>query len=259
MVSHQQRMVSGLCVADVLAHIFLFAARGFGSVRLGSNEILKAKSLEKAHVDKTDAEQVDAIGSEETLDTSQNEEILEARSENVDKNIGEMEQKFEDLLRVVKEETLQLSEFLIEEKRLIHELFVLLKFTLRQLNASFHISAKMIPVSEKVKQVFLNEEGHLILIDDKGGVTSKALEDYPPEVILNVLWVVLPELSEMIVGYRKRISFRVNIFEKISREFRNLHKIFTKHQEDQALEESEAAAQEEAPKDGVRNSLLSKK
>jgi len=215
--------------------------------------------LEKAQVDKTDAERADAADSEELLNTSQNAETSETSSENAERNIGEMEQKFEDLLRVVKEETLQLSEFLIEEKRLIHELYVLLKLTLRQLNASFHISAKMIQVSEKVKQVFLNEEGHLILVDDKGGVTSKALEDYPPEVILNVLWVTLPELSEMIVGYRKRISFRVNIFEKISREFRNLHKIFTKHQEDQALEESETAAEEEAPKDGVRNSLLSKK
>lgn len=231
------------------------------SVRFGSNEFLKVKSLEKAHVEETDAKQTDTDGVE-SLDVSpplQNEEMPEASAGNVDKSIGEMEQKFEDLLRVVKEETLQLSEFLIEEKRLIHELYVLLKLTLRQLNASFHISAKMVPVSEKVKQVFLNEEGHLILIDDKGGVTSKALEDYPPEVILNVLWVVLPELSEMIVGYRKRISFRVNIFEKISREFRNLHKIFTKHQEDQASEESETAAEEEAPKDGVRKSLLSKK
>jgi hypothetical protein len=177
----------------------------------------------------------------------------------VEKSIGEMEQKFDDLLRVVKEETLQLSEFLIEEKRLVQELCILLKLTLRQLNASFHISPKMIAVPEKVNHVILNEEGHLILIDNKGGVNSKALEDYSPEVILNVLWVVLPELSEIIVGYRKRISFRVNVFEKISRELRNLHKMFTRTREEQALEDSETSTEEETPKDGVRKSLLSKK
>jgi len=177
----------------------------------------------------------------------------------VEKSVGEMEQKFDDLLRVVKEETLQLSEFLIEEKRLVQELCLLLKLTLRQLNASFHISPKMISIPEKVNHIILNEEGHLILIDDKGGVNSKALEDYPPETILNVLWVVLPELSEIIVGYRKRISFRVNVFEKISHEFKNLHKMFTRTSEERATDDSEAGAEDETPKDGVRNSLLSKK
>jgi hypothetical protein len=191
--------------------------------------------------------------------SSQGEEASSGSLEKVEKPLGEMEQKFDALLRVVKEETLQLSEFLIEEKRLVQELCILLKLTLRQLNASFHISPKMIAVPEKVNHVILNEEGHLILIDNKGGVNSKALEDYSPEVILNVLWVVLPELSEIIVGYRKRISFRVNVFEKISRELRNLHKMFTRTREEQALEDSETSTEEETPKDGVRKSLLSKK
>jgi hypothetical protein len=210
-------------------------------------------------LEKNQAEPLQEEESQQDSTSSQSEEVSSASFEKVDKPIGEMEQKFDDLLRVVKEETLQLSEFLIEEKRLVQELCILLKLTLRQLNASFHISPKMISVPEKVKHVILNEEGHLILIDDKGGVNSKALEDYSPEVILNVLWVVLPELSEIIVGYRKRISFRVNVFEKISREFRNLHKMFTRTREEQAIEGSETSAEEETPRDGVRKSLLSKK
>jgi len=217
--------------------------------------------LEKAEVKENDEENVGSITGESSDVSSQvqSEGIEAADSKDAERTLGEMEQKFEELLRVIREETLQLSEFLIEEKRLIHELYVLLKLTLRQLNASFHISAKMIPLSEKVKHVVLNEEGHLILVDDKGGVTSRALEDYPPEVILNVLWVVVPEMSQMIVSYRKRISFRVNIFEKISREFRNLHKIFLRREEDQPSEGSEESLKDEAQKDGVRQSLLSKK
>jgi len=217
--------------------------------------------LEKAEVGEIAEEKVGSVEGEPSETSSQlhNGEMETAGSRDAERTLGEMEQKFEELLRVIKEETLQLSEFLIEEKRLIHELYVLLKLILRQLNASFHISANMIPLSGKIKHVVLNEEGHLILLDDKGGVSSKALEDYSPEVILNVLWVVLPELSEMIVSYRKRISFRVNMFEKIGREFRNLHKIFLRRQESQASESSEATSEDEVQGDGVRKSLLSKK
>jgi len=221
--------------------------------------ISEVKPLEKAQVEENDKENESSINGESSDVSSQilSEEI--AGSPDTEKTFSEMDQKFVELLRVIREETLQLSEFLIEEKRLIHELYVLLKLTLKQLNASFRISAKMIPLSERIKHVVLNDEGHLILVNDKGEVSSKALEDYPPEVILNVLWVVLPELSEMIVSYRKRISFRVNIFEKISREFKNLHKIFSKREEGQAGESSEEAPEDEAQKDGVRQSLLSKK
>lgn len=246
-----------MCVARVLAHIFLFAVRVVASVEALVKVISEVKPLEKAEVDENDKENESSVNGESSDVSSQlqSEEMETAGSRDTEKTLSEMDQKFEELLRVIREETLQLSEFLIEEKRLIHELFVLLKLTLKQLNASFRISAKMIPLSERIKHVVLNEEGHLILVNDKGEVSSKALEDYPAEVILNVLWVVLPELSEMIVSYRKRISFRVNIFEKISREFKNLHKIFSKREEGQAGESSE----EEAQKDGVRQSLLSKK
>lgn len=223
--------------------------------------VSEAIPLEKAEVKESHEENVNSVNGESSDVSSklQSEAMETAGSKDSERTMGEMEQKFEELLRVIREETLQLSEFLVEEKRLIHESYVLLKLTLRQLNASFHISPKMIPLSEKTRHVILNEEGHLILVNEKGGLSSKALEDYPPEVILNVLWVILPELSEMIVGYRKRISFRVNIFEKIGREFKNLHKIFSKRQEDQTSESSEETPEEGAQKDGVRQSLLSKK
>jgi hypothetical protein len=231
------------------------------SVEALAKVISEVKPLEKAEVDENNKENESSINGESSDVSSQiqSEEMETAGSRDIEQTLSEMDQKFEELLRVIREETLQLSEFLIEEKRLIHELCVLLKLTLKQLNASFRVSAKMIPLSEGIKHVILNEEGHLILVNDKGEVSSKALEDYPPEVILNVLWVVLPELSEMIVSYRKRISFRVNIFEKISREFKNLHKIFSKREEGQAGESSGEVSEDEAQKDGVRQSLLSKK
>jgi len=216
--------------------------------------------LEKAEVEENKSEETKETVGEESSTYQlplQSGETETADSKEKEKLMGEMEQKFEELLRIIREETLQLSEFLIEEKKLTHELYVLLKPVLKQLNTSFNIPTKAIPLSERVKQIFLNAEGHLILIDEKNGVSSKALEDCPPEVILNVLWVVIPALSGAIVSYRKRVSFRVNLFNRINQELRNLYKTFVKRQE--SPEEDEETQREKLRDDGVRKSLLSKK
>jgi len=216
--------------------------------------------LEKAEVEENKSEEAMETVSEESSAHPlplQNGETETAESKEREKLMGEMEQKFEELLRIIREETLQLSEFLIEEKKLTHELYILFKPILRQLNTSFNIPPKAIPLLERAKQVFLNAEGHLILIDEKNAVSSKALEDCPPEVILNVLWVVIPALSGAIVSYRKRVSFRVSLFNRINRELRNLYKTFVKRQE--TPEEGEDVQKEKSQEDGVRKSLLSRK
>lgn len=189
--------------------------------------------------------------------TLQSQEPETEESKEKEKSMGEIEQKFEELLRIIREETLQLSEFLIEEKKLTHELYVLLKPVLKHLNTSFNIPTKLIPHAERAKQIFLNAEGHLILIDENNAVTSKALEDCPPEVILNVLWITMPALSGSIMEYRKRVSFRVNLFNRINRELKNLHQILVKRSEN--LEDTEKIREEKPQEDAVRKSLQSKK
>jgi len=215
--------------------------------------------LEKAEVEESKSEEtIGAIGEEPSTYPSpiQSEEMEATESKEREKLMGEMEQKFEELLRIIREEALQLSEFLIEERRLTHELYALLKPVLKHLNTTFNIPTKAIPLSEKAKQIFLNAEGHLIILDEKNRVSSKALEDCSPEVILNVLWVVIPELSGSIMSYRKRVSFRVSLFDRINRELKNLYKIFVKRPE--SPEEDEEAQTEKSHEDGVRKSLLSK-
>ena len=213
--------------------------------------------MEKAEVEvHKDEEVVETAGEESSADslTLQSEVIETTESREKEKSLEEMEQKFEELLKIIREETLQLSESVIEEKRLTHELYVLLKPVLKQLNTSFPIPTKAIPLPERVKQIFLDPEGHLILKDEKNGVRSKALEDCPPEVILNVLWVVIPLLCESILSYRKKVSFRVSLFERINFELRNLFKTFVKRSG-----EPEEDQKEKSQEDGVRKSLLSRK
>lgn len=214
--------------------------------------------MEKAEVEERKREEImEATREESSTDFLglETEEIKMTESKEKEKSWEETERKFEELLQVIREETLQLSESLVEEKRLTHALCVLLKPILRQLNTSFPIPTKTIPLLNGFKQVFLNAEGHLILRDEKNEVRSKALEDCPPEVILNVLMVLIPSLCERIVSYRKEVGFRVSFFERIHLELKNLFKTFVKRSEGP----EETKEKEKSQEDGVRKSLLSKK
>jgi len=216
--------------------------------------------LEKTEVEEHKGEETtETMGEDSSTypSTLQSAEMEAAESKEREKFQAEMEEKFEELLRTIREETLQLSEFLIEERKLTHELYVLLKPILKQLNTSFHVPTNVVPFQERAKHVFLNAEGHLIIIDERNGVSSKALEDCSPEVILNVLRVVIPALSESIMAYRKTVSLRVTLFNKITRELKNLYKIFLKRQE--RPEEAEDAQKEKSQENGIRKSLLSRK
>ncbi|MBE0512586.1 hypothetical protein IBX38_06015 [Candidatus Bathyarchaeota archaeon] len=152
----------------------------------------------------------------------------------IEKTRTEIEQKFFDFLKVINRETLQLSEFLVEENKLSHELCKLLKNILKRLNASFNIPPEAIPELKETKEIILNAEGHLIIISDKGEVDSKVLEDYPPDVILMVFCSVIPKLGRLVELYRKKISLRVNFFEKTYRELDNLYRAFATSEQKKA-------------------------
>jgi hypothetical protein len=149
-------------------------------------------------------------------------EVLDEKE--IEKSNVEIEQKLQELLRSLSEETLQLSEFLMEEKKLVNDLCISFKRILKKLNVSFNIPPRDIPVKKKVKKVILNEEGHLILVYEKGEVYSAFLAEYPPEILMAVLWIITPELAKVIMLYRKKISTRVNFFGKIKKELKNIAK-----------------------------------
>ncbi len=143
------------------------------------------------------------------------EEVLDI--EEIEKHKAEFEQKLQELLKSISEETLQLSEFLMEEDKLIKELCNSLKQVLKRLNVSFNIPPREMPLKAKVKKVILNEECHLILIYEKGEVHSAFLAEYPPEIVMATLLVTMPELAKVIMLYRKKISARVSFFGRIKK------------------------------------------
>lgn len=163
-------------------------------------------------------------------------EVAEKSSEDSQKMITEeatppasspSSDQIQESLKTLSEETLQLSEFLWQEEKLINELCVLLKLILKKLNLSFNIPANVLPQTEKIQRIILNEEAHLILINDQNEVKSTALEDYPPHVIFNLVSFVIPELSKSFTSYRKRMSLRISLFERINQELRSIRNIFT--------------------------------
>lgn len=157
----------------------------------------------------------------------------EETDENFEKTKAQIEKRFNELLTTISEETIQLSEFLIEEKKLIQELCMFLRDILKRLNMTFNISLKAVPeLQSKAKQIVLNREGHLIVMYERDKVNSKVLEDYPPEVVLSVIWNVIPELERSIKAYRRKISERVGIFEKIRKELKNIHRVFSSSSKD---------------------------
>ena len=181
------------------------------------------------------------------LQFSESEEVLNA--EEIEKHKLELEQKLQELLRSINEETLQLSEFLMEEGKLIRELCMSMRQILKKLNVSFSIPPKDIPIKAKVKKVVLNEECHLILVYEKGEVHSAFLAEYPPEIVMATLLVIMPELAEVIMLYRKKISTRVSFFAKIKKELKNVVKAIVGSRETE-MTESESL---DAAKDSLQN------
>jgi hypothetical protein len=150
------------------------------------------------------------------------EEILDEHE--IEKSKVEIEQKLQELLKSINEEVLQLSEFLMEESKLMKELCISLRHILKKLNVSFNVPPQDLPLPKRVSKVILNEEGHLILVYEKGEVNSAFLAEYPPEIVMAVLWSVMPELAKVVMLYRKKISTRVNFFGKVKKELKNVVK-----------------------------------
>jgi hypothetical protein len=135
--------------------------------------------------------------------------------------------RMHESLRILNEEALQLSEFFWQEEKMIKELCSLLKQVLRQLNLSFNLPAEVFPPLWKSQRILLNAEAHLILLNDKNEVTSKALEDYPPNIIFSVTSFVIPELSKFLASYRARINTRISFFDRVIQELKSIGKILT--------------------------------
>jgi len=160
-----------------------------------------------------------------------------------------LSEQMQESLKVLSEETLQLSELIWQDAKLTREFCALLKQVLKQLNMSFNLPVNVFSHEGKLQQVILNPEAHLILINDKNEVESKALEDYPSDIVFGLVSSIIPELGRSLSLYRQKISVRIDFFDRVNRELRNLRNM----SDNRSSKPEENNNQIE---DGIRKTLL---
>jgi len=143
-----------------------------------------------------------------------------------EEQIKEIEEKFSDMLKDINEDTKQLGEYLIEEREMVKDICAYLRGIFTQLNIAIILPDIPSPLFRTCKEVILNSQGHLIIVREDNRVESRSLQNYPPEIVLVVVWGVIPKLKEMINTYMRKVSLRVNFFERINEELKNVQDSF---------------------------------
>jgi len=148
--------------------------------------------------------------------------------DNKAKDVGE---KLSGLLRVITEDARQLSEYLSAESGMVTQICGYLSKILSELDLSVVLPQKTVPEMDKARELILNTQCHLIVVQKDGKVESKSLEKYPPETILMVVWALIPKLREEVSLYMKRVSVRLNFLEMVNEELKNIQRPFETHDE----------------------------
>jgi hypothetical protein len=162
------------------------------------------------------------------------------KSSDKEKSTSEGEQRLQEILKSINDETLQLGDFLSSETVLVKELCTSLTEILKKLDVSFNIPQQDVPLGKKVKKVILTEQGHLSVTGEEGEVKSAFLAEYSPEIVMAVLWIVIPELAKVISLYRKRLGARVGFFEGIKRELKSVAKAIVSNKDENSAKNEQA-------------------
>lgn len=153
----------------------------------------------------------------------------------------EKEEKLQEFLKIVNDESAQLSKFLTDEDKLTSDVCMALVMVLKKLHISFNIPPQDVPSRKNIKKVVLNEDGQLTITYEKDEKRTAFLAEYPPEIITAILWIVIPELAKAIAVYRQKLSTRANFFEKVKKELKTAAK---------AIEANEAKKEQNKEQNG---------
>ena len=161
----------------------------------------------------------------------------------------ESESRLTELLKTINHETSQLTNSIVEERKLTNELCSLLTQILIRLKISFNVPPEYVANLEKATQIRINEEGRLIAIAGDSG-RFEYLENYSTDTIMTVLLAIIPGLEEAIKAHRKTVSQRVSLLEKAKLELKSLQKAFSPDQS-----EASEPVQEEARKPSITSQV----
>ena len=150
-------------------------------------------------------------------------QLPEANNGNVQEAKGgqQNEQKMQELLQSMNEESAKLSGYLAEENRIMIDLCNSLVQVTKKLHVSFDIPPRDLSLQRNTRKALLSEDGYLKIQYDED-THSAFLAEYSSEVVMTVLWVVVPELTKAISVYRKRANSRISFFEGLKKELKNI-------------------------------------
>lgn len=126
-------------------------------------------------------------------------------------------------IRSLQEESQQISELVEMERSYATEVSVQLKQIIMPLNASYHIKPESISKSDSsISDVVLTPQGLVCVFYNSGNVVSRPLESITSEVLIRILGEVIPDARALMNEKRQKLSGRVMMLEKLSKEMRKV-------------------------------------
>jgi hypothetical protein len=131
-------------------------------------------------------------------------------------------------LKLIQEESLQISELATIERNYTQELCAMVRNVLEPMHKSIQISPDLLSTNGvKVNAAVLTAESLVVVTQADGMVSSKPLETYPTDTVIQVITEDIPRLGDAMQIHRQRLSGRVSLLERLTREFRKLSSAFT--------------------------------
>ena len=137
----------------------------------------------------------------------------------------------EDILSsisLLKEETAQISELSELERQYATETIAYVKRLIEPLNTSFHIDPRGVMKGDSsVTDIVLTPQGTVCLVK-KENVVSKPLESLQTETLVNIIQQVIPAVKDHIAAKRQKMTNRVNMLERVTKELRKVGPVNSK-------------------------------
>jgi len=134
----------------------------------------------------------------------------------------DLEPALSEMLQSIHEGARMLVEARARDARLGAELCASLTAYTEWLGASFELPIESFPSFYDAEKMLLTPQGRLVVIDKRGKVDSRALDEHPTDVVLAAVWNALPQLRSTIQRRVQRLGERISLFDRVSTEFRIL-------------------------------------
>jgi len=136
---------------------------------------------------------------------------------------GLNETEISNSIKSLQEESQQISELVEMERSYSLEVTNQLKQIIIPLNASYHIKPQSVSKNDSsISDVVLTPQGVVCVFYSSGNVVSRPLESITSEVLVRILSEVIPDAKVLMNGRRQKLSGRVMMLEKLSKEMRKV-------------------------------------